>query len=377
MRVLLSTTSGAGHFRPLLPLAHALRDAGHDLACAAPAESAEMVTREGLRHYAFDGVPPDDPDRIAVMSRLPSLSSEDAERLMGAEVFGRLNTSFALPGAQAAIADFQPHLVVHEAAESSARIAAATRGIPSLAVNPSLTIAAYVKAMASGISDLRSNVGLDPDPDGKELLTSPAVSWFPESFDIPQAAQYDVRRYRDPAVAEPSPDGERDLVFVTLGSEATSTPFFALAIGAVVDGARAAGLPVVVATGKPVDLGPLADLDGVRVETWVDQAEVMRRTRVVVCHAGAGTTLSALVAGVPIVAVPLFADQPYNAASIERTGVGRRVALGPALRDDVATATRELAAEAPAACRDLVAHIAALPPITDAVPWLVSMASAE
>ena len=47
MRVLLSTTSGAGHFRPLLPVARALADAGHEIACAAPEEARAMVEREG------------------------------------------------------------------------------------------------------------------------------------------------------------------------------------------------------------------------------------------------------------------------------------------------------------------------------------------
>jgi UDP:flavonoid glycosyltransferase YjiC (YdhE family) len=376
VRVLLSTTSGAGHFRPLLPLAQALREAGHELACAAPVESADMVSREGLRHFAFDGVPPDDPDRLAVLGQLPTLPIADAERLMGAEVFGRLNTTAALPGADAAVTAYRPDLVVHEAAESSVRLAAATRGIPSLAVNPSLTTTAYVTAMAAGIADLRRTLGLDPDPDGKELLTAPAISWFPASFDVREAADYDIRRYRDPSAAPPSPDADRDLVFVTLGSEAAGTPFFADAIRAIASGAVEAGLPVLVATGRPVEPGLLADIDGVRVETWVDQSEVMRRARVVVCHAGAGTTLAALVAGVPIVAVPLFADQPYNAASIERLGVGRRLSPGPTLRDDVAAATKDLAASAPAGCREVAAQIAALPPIADAVPWLEALCRA-
>lgn len=55
MRVLLSSTAGAGHFRPLLPFAWALQRAGHDLACAAPAEAALMVEREGLRHLPSTG----------------------------------------------------------------------------------------------------------------------------------------------------------------------------------------------------------------------------------------------------------------------------------------------------------------------------------
>ena len=39
-------------------------------------------------------------------------------------------------------------------------------------------------------------------------------------------------------------------------------------------------------------------------------------------HGGAGTTLSALAAGCPLVVVPLFADQPYNAVRVAVSGAG-------------------------------------------------------
>ncbi|MDT7571261.1 MAG: hypothetical protein QOE05_1435 [Actinomycetota bacterium] len=375
MRVLLATTSGAGHFTPLLPLARALRAAGHELACAGPAESADMIGREGLPHFAFDGVPPDHPDRLDVFGRVPGRPYAEAEHLVGSEIFGRLNTTFALPGAQAAVASFQPDLVVHESAELSVRLAAAAHGIPAVAVNPALTITSYATSMAAGIAPLRASLGLDPDVDGNDLLSGPTISWFPESFDLPDAGGYDVRRYRDPAAPPPSQVADRDLVYVTLGSEAAALPFFADVISQLVPGARAAGLPVVVATGKPVPAELLGDLEGVQVETWVDQAALLPRCRVVVCHAGSGTTLGALTAGVPIVAVPLFADQPHNAARIVATGAGRRVDPGPGLRDDVAAATGELANVLPEGSKRLAAEIAALPPATEAVGWLESVIS--
>lgn len=97
MRVLLSSTSGAGHFRPLLPFARALQRAGHDLACAAPAEAAPMVEREGLRHLPLDGVPGDHPDRLAVLGSVPTLPPDEARFLFGSVIFGRLNTTWRFP----------------------------------------------------------------------------------------------------------------------------------------------------------------------------------------------------------------------------------------------------------------------------------------
>jgi UDP:flavonoid glycosyltransferase YjiC (YdhE family) len=375
VRVLLSTTSGAGHFRPLLPLARALTAAGHQVACAAPAEAADMVRREGLEHFPFDGVPPEHPDRLAAFARVPSLPHGEAEHLIGSEIFGRLNTTFALPGARAAVKAFEPDLVVHESGELAARLAAEVAGLPTVAVTPSLTISAYPRSMASGISGLRESLGLDADPTGDDLLRSPVVSWFPASFDLAEATAYDVHRYRHPTVVDRSPDTDRDLVYVTLGSEAASLRFFADVITQLAAGARGAELPVLVTTGQAADPQLFAGWDGVRVETWVDQDEVLRRARVVVCHAGSGTTLGALAAGVPIVAVPLFADQPYNAAQIEQTDVGRRVNPGPNLSAEVAAATAALAESAPRGCAEVTAEMAALPAVEEAVGWLESLTS--
>ena len=40
------------------------------------------------------------------------------------------------------------------------------------------------------------------------------------------------------------------------------------------------------------------------------------------CHGGSGTTLGALAAGLPLVIVPLFADQPANAKRVAEVGAG-------------------------------------------------------
>ena len=372
MRVLLSTTSGAGHFRPLLPLARALRRAGHELACAAPREATAMVEREGLRHLPFDGVAPDHPDRVATFSRAPGLPPEEARRLVGSVVFGRLNTSHALPGARAAVEAFRPDVVVHESAEVAVQIAAEVAGIASVAVHPVLALESFASAMASGVAPIRESLGLDPDETGRLLVDGPAVSWFPPSFDVPDAPQH-IRRFRDPDLPGPGPLEERSLVHVTLGSEAPGLPFFAPVLTEAVTGAVRAGLPVVVATGRPLDPGLRAELPAdVTIETWVDQPALLRRTRVVVSHAGAGTTINALATGVPMVAVPLFADQPDNADRIAATGCGRRVT--PA-RTEIEDAVRALADGPPPSSSVRIAEeMATLPPADDAVPWIEELA---
>ncbi len=48
--------------------------------------------------------------------------------------------------------------------------------------------------------------------------------------------------------------------------------------------------------------------------------------RAIVHHGGVGTTALALAAGTPQLVVPLFDDQPDNAARVQRLGVGFRLA---------------------------------------------------
>ena len=71
---------------------------------------------------------------------------------------------------------------------------------------------------------------------------------------------------------------------------------------------------MLLTTGTDLDLGAVPT--NVHVERWVPQADVLAHASVVVGHGGSGTTLGALGAGQPLVVVPLFADQPNNAARV-------------------------------------------------------------
>jgi UDP:flavonoid glycosyltransferase YjiC (YdhE family) len=74
------------------------------------------------------------------------------------------------------------------------------------------------------------------------------------------------------------------------------------------------------------DASRLRDVPGnVHVEAWVDQADVLGEAGLVVCHGGSGTTYGALAAGVPLVVVPVFADQFANAPKVTQAGAGIQV----------------------------------------------------
>jgi MGT family glycosyltransferase len=162
----------------------------------------------------------------------------------------------------------------------------------------------------------------------------PYLSRFPASTD---PSPFPItRRYRDvlaaPAAALPDwwPNDDRPLVYVTFGSVAGGVSIGALACRAALD--AVADLPVraLLTVGRAIDPAELGDIPAnVHVEAWVPQSDVLAHAAVVVCHGGSGTTFGTLAAGVPLVVVPLFADQPGNARCVAAAGAGVVVEPAP------------------------------------------------
>lgn len=100
---------------------------------------------------------------------------------------------------------------------------------------------------------------------------------------------------------------------------------------------------VLVTVGREVSPGELGEQPpNVRVEHLVPLAEALAGSDVVVCHGGSGTVLGALAYGLPLVLLPLGADQPWNADRCTEPGIG--VVLDPlaCTSADVATATAKV-----------------------------------
>jgi UDP:flavonoid glycosyltransferase YjiC (YdhE family) len=101
-------------------------------------------------------------------------------------------------------------------------------------------------------------------------------------------------------------------------------------------------------------------------------SRLLAASEIFVTHAGFSSVREALSAGVPMVAVPLFADQTANAVRVRELGVGVRADAAGLTADSLAAAV-ELVLGDPAyrsAARGFRGSIAELPPITDFVRLL-------
>jgi MGT family glycosyltransferase len=97
-----------------------------------------------------------------------------------------------------------------------------------------------------------------------------------------------------------------------------------------------------------VTVGPSLDATGfvapsnVRLEQFVPHSAVLPHVDALVTQCGLGTLTKGLVAGVPLVCLPLVGDQPDNAARIEAHGAGLRLPANASPEQISATIERVL-----------------------------------
>jgi zeaxanthin glucosyltransferase len=96
---------------------------------------------------------------------------------------------------------------------------------------------------------------------------------------------------------------------------------------------------LVVAMGNPhQDINQVKLAGKPIVVAYAPQKQIIDRATLVITHAGLNTTLEALSAGVPMVAIPITNDQPGVAARIVRSGAGLLITLPKVTTDQLKSA---------------------------------------
>ena len=385
LRVLVCSTAGAGHFSPLLPLARACAAAGHTVLVAAPASFSETVASSGFEHAPFDDVPAEVMGRT--FGRLPSLSQDEANRVVIGDVFGRLDAQAALPRMNTIVHEWAPDLILREPCEFASLAVACQRGVAHA------TVAIGLQAMADAVTDivaaplreLDELVDLSHGSCETAMRTAPNFSTVPELLDGPSGAS--THRYREtPAdgIGKLPPawgDQDHPLVYVSLGSVAGSLARFEDLYGSILLALADQPVRVLLTTGHGLDPADLGEVPAnAKVEQWWPQADVMPHAAAVIGHGGFGTTMTTLAAGLPQVILPLFSlDQRLNAERIDAVGAGLAVIPDLDSIAGLADAVERLLnvpsyRDAAAAARH---QIEELPPAKHMVPRLESLVSSH
>ena len=358
MRILFSCMPWEGHFRPLVPLAHALVARGHDVAFASAEAWKPRAEEEGFPLLAAGLSEAEGRRRIAPLwDEILELPPDVRRPQAFSTIFARIHAPEKLPDVVDVARSWRAEAIVFDSCDLAAPIGAASLGIPS--VNHSFGVMVPLAALAAArehLEPLWRGEGLEPDAHGGAFrglfvdLAPPSFGW-----EQPLGKVVRLRPVPDAAGAPPPWLDELapPLVYVTMGTVQNKPELFRPLLDGL-DGRSA--LVTVGRNGDPDELGPLPA--GVRVERFVPQAHVLARSAAVISHGGSGTMLGALAHGLPLVLVPQAADQFDNAARAEAAGAAIvlrpgevtpesvRAALARVLGEPAfATAARAIAAE--------------------------------
>lgn len=325
VRVLFSSTSGIGHVLPMVPLARAFAEAGHDVLWATGADSTALVDEAGVLAVA-SGAAGDDLARLRGSVLGPASELPGPERApyvfprMFGEAFAPAMAADLLPLAR----EWRPDLMIHENGELASPLVGAVLGVPSLTHAFGGAVPAQLLTEAGQrLAAMWGTHGLEVPPYAG-CFESAYLDICPASVQAVPTGHLDclVRSLR-PAVALDADPHEPPLVYVTMGTVQNR----ALDLGPLVRAIAELPVEVLVSVGRDGDADLGQQPPNVRVEHWVDQSRVVASATVVVSHGGSGTFLGALAQGVPQLCLPQAADQFRNAEGGTRAGAA--VALMP------------------------------------------------
>ncbi|MGI5505449.1 glycosyltransferase [Lentzea sp. CA-135723] len=261
MRVLFASMATVGHTFPMIPLALALRDAGHEV------------------HFAVGDDMHNELDRLGLKPFRPGM------------VFGEIYAEDIAPELERVL----PDLVISGWAVPEVFAEARRRAFPVLWHG-------FGRMFADGIGLARPAAGrhLDICPPSLQdkdfvqdrLLLRPVAHQMPGEM---------PRRTHE------------KLIYLTLGSVFGTRDALLPAIAGL---ARLDAQVVVAAPKACLTHVP----PNVTVHQWLPQVEVIRQADLVVHHGGSGTMLAALAEGVPQVVLPQGADQTGNAHALVASG---------------------------------------------------------
>jgi N-glycosyltransferase len=331
----------------VVPLARAFRDRGHE---------AVIATGPAFGHLDHTVVMPDIPAPGDFGPPPPWIPERDGTLdvpLWAGELVVR---------ATANLLDFartwRPDVILRETSEYGGQIAAEVLGIRHAVVDIAPFAPLEIPLLDERKDKVRARFGVGATEPCLTAGLAPA-SWHP--------AQHHFRVPTSRKCWEKAPE-----IVVAFGTNAGLLMTGSRLPHIVVEALGKVAARSVVAIGHGDWTGPRPS--NVRLEPEIPQQELLNTAKVFVTHAGYSSVREALTAGVPMVCLPLFADQPRNAARIQDLKAGVQVnvkgltatALAERIQHVLDTKTYCDAAEI------LATEMADLPVFTDIPDRLVS-----
>jgi UDP:flavonoid glycosyltransferase YjiC (YdhE family) len=383
VRVLFCCRPAYGHVYPLVPLALACSDAGHEVLFGTGEGFHPWLQELGIGAERV-GISIPEADRLALCEdpELDQLPREERWRF-GVVVFGDVLARRTLEDLLPLLRALAPDVLVYDELDIGAAAAAHVADVPAVAHSLGRQLPGLVRRAAlERLAEVVRGYGIASLPDDL-FAANPYLDICPPSLQDTAASEPAERialRPVAPVMAGDAVPGwvadvrSRPLVYVTLGTYVSGSVGSLHATAAGVGNLDVDVLVTVGPDGDPSALGPLPD--SVRVERFVPQGVLLPYLDAVAHHGGSGTMLGALSHGLPQLVLPHGADQFLNARALIDSGAGRCLTPEEITPESVCEAVEALLSEPGyrQAAGRLADEIAAMPAPAETVPKLEQLA---
>src|SRR5918995_1103576 len=123
------TSTAAPKTFPMVPLARALIDAGHAVACASGAVVGEQAAGLGLQHFLAGPDQMSAAERTVVFPEIERLTPAEIRPFFFARVFADYELALRAPDIGRIVDDWAPDLLIHEVAELAGPLVATTHHV--------------------------------------------------------------------------------------------------------------------------------------------------------------------------------------------------------------------------------------------------------
>jgi len=358
LEILFTMWEGGGNVAPTLQVARRLIERGHNVRWLADSSMADEATRVGATFLPWIDAP-NRPDRSRASDFL-----RDFEATAGPGQFAllrdRLMTGPSLRYARDVVRELgrrRADLIVSSEMLVGTMIAAEVTSVPLALFGPNLSLfplpglpplgpglqpaqtraehaehdairEAFGALMNAGLPDLnaaRATFGLPPLADVAQQIAVARryLLGTSRAFDFPVTALPPHVRYVGPQLDDPSwterwlsPWAAGDTRPLVLVGFSTTDQDHALVVRRTLQALASLPVRAVVTLGPVLNAGQFRTSDSIHICRSAPHSAILREAALVVTHAGHGTVIRSLTAGVPLLCLPMGRDQNDNAARV-------------------------------------------------------------
>ena len=314
----------------MAPLAKALQRRRHQVFFVCSPSFVPIIQKAG-----FDAFPAGiDWDESRLCETVPEIIEIPlTERMLWLSkvIFLERSPKSMVPDMLEIIDDRSPDVIIYNSFEIAAPIAAELKGIPMAGVHISFRCSKAIDSEFYGdeLESLRSYFGLQPDPKMSWIGRWLELSLLPPTWVLPGFLQEPTEFFIRPEVFDTTgeeriPTWINDLpkqptIHASLGTVFNDQP---AVFDCIFDALKDARVNLIMTVGRSSDPNRYGKLPAhIKVERYIPTSLLLPHMDISINHGGNGSVMAVLTKGIPMIILPLSADQPFIASIALNHGV--------------------------------------------------------